>query len=173
MIEKRVIGKKTFYVNIIENEDGVTTEQYFDDLIDILITEKNKELKERLKKEKEVFEEEKKKWEDAINKIDILITDSSFLSTCSEEEKDAYLYLANHRMVKSKKALDKFMDSYKWKFEINPELKRKKDEEERERKRLLEEKLDRRHKIKLALLVIGIVISIILTMVGCSMDPNF
>ena len=50
MIEKRIIGKKIIYVNIIENDDGSLTEQYFDDLIDILITEKNKELKEKLEK---------------------------------------------------------------------------------------------------------------------------
>ncbi len=165
MIEKRIIGKKTIYVNIIENEDGSITEQYFDDLIDILITEKNEELKEKLQKEKKEFEEKKKEWNESIRHIDIIVENPNFLSTCSSEEKDAYLYLRNNNMTRSKKALRYFIESYRWKNSIYPSIKNAREEKIRKE----EERELRKKQIKYSLIVIGIFLTLIFSMVACSL----
>ena len=109
---------------------------------------------------------EKKEWNESIKHIDIIIENPNFLSTCSSEEKDAYLYLKNNNMTRSKKALKEFLDSYKWKDNIYPSIKRE-IEEKKEKEEL---RRYRKKQIGYSILVIGIFLTLVLGMVGCSFD---
>ena len=181
MLEKRIIDGKSHFVNVIENDDGSITEQYLDDYLDTLEKKKDKETKEMLKREKEELHKEKlklandiKEWkqmiDDAKNNVDILESDPNFLKLCSLEEKDAYDYLVNNKMRTTKKDIKSLLATKKWRYEIYPSIKDKREELNRrlEQKRL--ERIERNKRIGYAILTIGIIITVIIMFAGCKYE---
>ena len=180
MLEKRIIGKKTFYVNIIEKDDGTIIEQYLDDYLTELQQAKLKEEKDKLKREKEklkedilAFKEEKAKWKkmnnDAEYGIDVLESNPNFYSTCTEEEKEAYNYLKNNKLRSTSKDMYYLLRSSKWKYTVYPRIKEEKERLERRRKSLEEERHEFKKKLAQTLIVSGVFILLILGIVGCAM----
>ena len=181
MIEKRIIDGKSYFVNVIENEDGSITEQYLDDYLDSLMKQKDIKTKEMLEKEREKlrlerieFAKEKIEWkkmqEDANNNIDIKVSDPNYLKICSEEEREAYNYLAKNNMRTTKKDLKSLLRTSRWKSNIYPSIK---DEREKERRKIENEKLEkqkRKKQIAYSLLILGIILTFILCYIGASYD---
>lgn len=180
MIERRTIGNKTYFVNVIEKENGEIIEQFYGDVIADLEKEKKKEIdsilkeeKEKLRKEKLEFQKEKKEWyktkKDYENNIDLLVADPNFYSTCTIEEKEGYKYLKKNNLKTTKRALINLLKSYNWKYTIYPKIKEENDRKER----LAQEKIENRRELKKKLIilfsVVGGFIFFVLCMVGKSL----
>ena len=178
MIEKRIIGKKCFFVNVIENDDGSITEQYLDDYLTEMQKVKLKEEKDKLEKEKEKLrlerkklQDEKQEWnklkKDAENNVDILDDNPNFLKLCSIEEKECYEYLKRNKLRSTKKDLNILIKSYKWRVNIYPKIKEEKERLNREIEAKNKALAQRKKIIGYTFLIIGIFLTLIICMVGC------
>lgn len=183
MLEKRIIDGVSYFVNVIEHDDGSITEQYLDDYLASLEKKKDKETKEKLKKEKETLRLEKlklqeekvefkKMQDDQKNNVDILDDDPNYLNYCTDEQKEGYYYLKNNNLKSSRKDLKNLLNSYRWRVEIYPSIRKTKEEKEKQIKDRIIEKQEFKKKLGLACLIIFIVVLFVLSIIGCSIDKS-